>query len=201
MEKEILTKEIAKKLMEIKGEARGVNFKNDSEYVLLKEGEQGLKKVEKELEKLGTPINYKEIKNTDFYPVGLRIISLLAIKKVLSWDDREIKKLCSFAVGVSLIIKLYMKFFYSLPKMVKMSSKIWNEYFTRGVFKVVDYDEEKKWAILRIEEFNLHPVFCCCLEGYLGNIIKMIVGVKEITCEETKCFFKGEKNHEFLVKW
>lgn len=199
--KEEITKEIAKQLMEIEGESRGVHFINDSQYVLSKKGEKGLDKVEKELKELGFPINYRKIKNTDFFPAGLRIISLLAIKKTLGWDNEEIKNLCGFSAGMSFIIRLYMKYFYSIPQMVKMSPRIWREYWTKGSFKVPDYNEEEKWAIVRIEDQDLHPIYCCCLEGYLKSIIKMIVGAEKVICKETKCSFKEGKVHEFLIKW
>lgn len=194
-------KKEAEKLMKIKGEARGVHFKNDAEYVLLKEGKQGLDKVEKELEGAGFPIDYKKIKNTEFYPVGLRGISLLAIKQALGWGDKEIKDLCGFSVVVSLIARIYMKFFYSIPKMIKVAPKIWEEYFTVGSFKVTDYNEKEKSVVLRVKDFDLHPTYCCCIEGFLKNIIKMITGAKEVSCRETKCSFKGGKYHEFLAQW
>lgn len=46
-----LNKEIASKLMKIKGEIRGVDLKADAEFVLKAKGEEGLRKVEKEFKK------------------------------------------------------------------------------------------------------------------------------------------------------
>jgi len=196
----IISKEIAEKLMELKGEARGTHFISDSQYVLAKKGEQGLKKVEEELKKIGFPIEYKKIKNSDFYPIGLRAISLLAIKKVFNWEDEAIRNLCGFATRVSMIIRLYLKFFYSIEKMTKIAPKMWNEYFTVGSLKVTEYDKEEKRVVLRIEDFELHCVYCRCLEGFFGNIVKMVVGVKEVNCKEQKCSVP-ENCHEFVVTW
>ncbi len=197
---DIISKEIAKKLMELKGEARGTHFINDSQYVLAKEGEQGLRKVEEELKKLGFPIEYKKIKNSDFYPIGLRAISLLVIKKVFNWEDEGIRNLCSFAARVSMIIRLYLKFFYSIEKMTKIAPKMWNEYFTIGSLKVTEYDEKEKRVVLRIEDFELHHIYCRCFEGFFGNIVKMVVGAKEVNCKERKCSIP-ENYHEFVVTW
>lgn len=196
----IISKEIARKLMQIKGEARGTHFINDSQYVLTKEGEQGLRKVEEEFKKLGFPIEYKKIKNSDFYPIGLRTISLLVIKKVFNWEDEEIRNLCGFAARVSMVIRLYLKFFYSIEKMTKIAPKMWNEYFTVGSLKVTEYDKKEKRVVLRIEDFELHSVYCRCLEGFLGNIVKMVVGVKEVNCKEQKCS-ASENCHELVVTW
>jgi len=38
-------------LMKIKGEARGTHFKNDADFIIKEKGEDGLKNVEKELER------------------------------------------------------------------------------------------------------------------------------------------------------
>jgi len=196
----IISKEIAGNLMKIKGEARGTHFISDSQYILVKEGEQGLKKIEEELQELGFPIEYKKIRNTDFYPIGLRAISLLAIKKVFNYEDKEVRNLCAFATKVSMIIRLYLKFFCSIEKMSKVAPKMWNEYFTVGSLKMTEYDEKEKRAVLRIEDFELHCIYCRCLEGFFGNIVKMVVGVKEVSCKEQKCSI-GQNFHEFVVTW
>ena len=90
---EELTKETAAKLMQSRGEVKGVVFKTDEKYILKERGEEGLKLLEQELKKLGYPIKYKEIKAMSLHPIGLRAISLLMIKKVFKFDDKEIEKI------------------------------------------------------------------------------------------------------------
>jgi len=199
---EEITKETAKKLMEIEGEVRGVVFKTDSEYLLKEEGEEGLKKLEEELEKLGYPIKFKEIKTMAFYPVGLRVLSLLAIKKVFNFNDEKIKKMGVFATKTSLIIKLFIKYFFSAQRVFyKEAPKIWRKHWTVGELTPVELNEEKKYGILRVKNFNLHPIYCCYLEGYFSGILQMLIKTQKITCEETKCTFRGDEYHEFLLKW
>jgi len=197
---EIITKEIAQNLMKLKGEARGTHFVNDAQYVLENKGDEGLKKVEQELERLGCPMRYKEIKNVDFHPIGMRAISLLVIKKVFNWEDKRIKNLCSFATKTSMIIRLYLKFFYSIEKMVEMAPKLWKDYFTVGSLKVTEYDKQRKRVVLRVEDFVLHSIYCRCLEGFFGGIVKMVVGAKSVNCKETICSV-SENCHEFVVTW
>jgi hypothetical protein len=196
-----IDKKMVKRFLEQKGQARGIHFRNDAEFVLKKKGEKGLKDLETELKKLGCPIDYLKINNLGFYPIGWRPISLLAMEKVFGWKDKEIRELCAYAAGVSLIVKLYMKFFYSLDKMVEKAPEIWKEYFTEGELKVVDYDEQKRYTIIRVENFNLDPVFCRCLEGYFENIIKMVIRTDKVNCQETRCAFDQHDYHEFLIKW
>ena len=197
-----LTKEIAKKLMEIKGETRGVTLNIDREYILKEKGEEGLKKLEEELGKLGYPIKYKKIETLAFYPVGLRAISLLAIKKVFNFDDEKIKEMGFYGTKISLIIKFFIKYVFSFQKIFfKESPKIWREHYTIGELAPVELNEEKKYAILRLKDFNLHPVYCHYLEGYISGLIQLMVKNPKIICEETKCTFKGDEYHEYLIKW
>lgn len=194
-------KEEIKRLMEIKGEARGVHLKNDAEFVLKEKGKEGLEMVEKELEKMGCPIKYEKINQFDFYPVGLRVISLLAIKKTFNWSDEKIKELCRYAMKVSWIIKLLMRYFFSPERVLKEAPKIWEEYFTLGKLEVESYDLNKKYVILKIKNFNLHPLYCRCLEGVFLELGKMIVKPKRITCREIECPFSKGKDHRYLIEW
>ncbi len=198
---EILTKELAEKLMAIKGEVRGFAVKQDGEYILKVKGEEGLEKVEKELGKIGFPIKYSEIKNMEFYPAGSRALSLLAIKKAFTSNDEEMRKVCAFQPKTPLIIKLFMKYFYSIPKIMKKSKTLWRTYWSIGKMNFVEYNEKGKYAILRIEDIDLHPVWCRCNEGYIASLAELVIGKKEIKCVETKCPSRGDRFHEFLLTY
>jgi histidyl-tRNA synthetase len=77
---EEIKKEELDKLMKIEGEIKGVAFQADAKYILEKEGEEGLKKLEKRVKEFGYPIDYRTVRALNFYPIGLRVISLLLIK-------------------------------------------------------------------------------------------------------------------------
>jgi len=195
------TKEAVEKIMKVKGEARGVHFKNDAEFVLKEKGEKGLAMVEKELSGMGCPIDYKKIDQFDFYPAGLRAVSLLAIQKTFNWPDEKIRELCEYSMGFSWVIRLLMKYFFSVEKVAKNVSKTWSQYFTAGQVLVKEYDLEKKYAIIIIKDFDLHPIYCRCFEGVVPGVFKMVVSSKKIVCKEIECAFKGGKEHKFLMKW
>ena len=80
---EIINKETAKKLMEIKGEIRGMDLKSDANFVIKERGKEILNKVEEELKEVGYPVEYEKLETMGFYPGGLRALSLLAVKKPL----------------------------------------------------------------------------------------------------------------------
>jgi hypothetical protein len=197
-----LTKETVKELMEIKGEVKGVTLKTDADHVLKEKGEEGLKRLEIELESLGCQIKYREIKTMAFYPVGLRAISLLAIKKVFNYDDKKIEEMGFLATKRSLIVKLFVKYFLNLQRVFsKEAPRLWKKHYTIGELIPVELNEEKNYAILRLKEFNIHPILCLYLGGYFCGITQMIVKAQQINFKETKCTFRGDDYHEFLITW
>ena len=127
-----ITKEELDNLIKVKGEARGAVFQTDAEYVRLAKGEVGLSKVQEELKRMGHPIDYKNIRATEWYPVGLRAVSLLVIQKVFNWDDKEIEKMGNTAPKYSFIVRLLMKYFLTFPMSYKQSPTYWKNTIPLG---------------------------------------------------------------------
>ncbi|MEI6597110.1 MAG: hypothetical protein WCL13_02770 [bacterium] len=197
-----LNKEIADNLMAMPGEARGVVLKTDGDYVLKEKGEAGLKKLEEELSALSCSIDYKKVKTLSFYPIGLRVISLLAIKKVFSLSDDKIKELGAFASRTSLMVKFFINYFLSVEKVFfNEAPRIWRKHWSIGELIPVELNEEKKYAIIQIKNFKLHPIFCLYLGGYFCGTVQMLVKSAVIDFEETKCSFSGGEYHEYTIKW
>jgi len=197
---EIISKKEFDKFMTIKGESRGASIKGEANFVLKEEGEEGLKKLEDVITKLGYPIKYKEMKTMDFYPLGLEGITLLAIKRLFNYDDKKFQEMGRFESKLSFIIRLFMKYFFSIKRVIKEAPKMWRENYTVGDLKVAEFNEEKRYGIVRLENFRLNSILCENLKGFFPSILQMVAG-KPVTCEETKCVFRGDDYHEFLLKW
>ena len=187
------------KLMEIKGETRGVVFKTDAGFVLREKGKEGLERIEQELKRIGHPIDYDKVETMGFYPLGLRILSLLVIQKVFEFSKEDIKRMGAQAPKRSLITKLFMKYFLSLERTAKESSRMWKEHYTVGQIDVTP-NEKERWCTVRLKNFALHPVLCLYYEGYFSTVMRMIVGVP-VTSEEKECPFRGDKRHEYYFTW
>ena len=195
-----ITKQLADELIKLEGEVRGVSIKADGEIILEKKGEEGLKKLETKLSEIGHPVEFKKIKTMSFYPLGLKAIILLAMQEVFGYHGEDMVRMGEFQSKLSLIIKTFMKYFFSLDKLAQESQNLWSKYYTVGTAKVVELNKEKKHGIIRVENFKLHPLHCKVLCGFFRSIVKMIVR-SPTTCEETKCIFKGDDRHDFLIKW
>ena len=196
-----LNKELVKKLLEMKGEVRGAPLVGDREYVIGHCGKDKLRKVEERLKELGVDLKYEKVKDLGFYPVGLRVISLLALGEICNLNGEGFKNLCFLQPRFSLVVRLFTRFLLSPKKAFEQAPKFWREYFTIGKLSLKEFNEKEGYVILKLENFKLHPLYCKCLEGYIKGIVKIIVRSDKVTCKETKCVFKGDKYHEFLAKW
>lgn len=199
--KPIVTKEELKELKKIKGEVRGIVIETYGKFILKEEGEKGLRKLEEEMNKIGYPIKYREVRVTQFYPLILEAVTLTVIKKLFKYDDKKFQEMGRFeAKADNIILRFFFRYLVSLETVTKAVSKMWRTYFTVGDIKTVDFDEEKRYVILRLENFRFIPILCQNLKGYFEGMTEIILK-KKTTCKETKCIYRGDDYHEFVIKW
>lgn len=192
-----------KKLIKFPGKVRGVVLKWHMKYVLEKKGEEGLRKLEKEIERLGYHIEYKKIKESGWYPVYLVMVSLSTIVAIFNWGRKELIEMAQEAPKVSFVIRFFMKYFVSPEKVVKIAPRLWPRYFNIGSVEAIDFKDTQKdgYVIMRLKKFKLHPFYCFYLGYFFIGMAKLIRLFKTITVEETKCMFRGDNYHEYLIKW
>jgi hypothetical protein len=195
-----IKKEELDKLMKIEGEVRGVVFQTDAKYVLEKEGEEGLKKLEERVKELGYPIDYRGGESLDSHPIGLRVISLLLIKDTFGWSDPEIKRMGYMAPRTSFMVKILIRFFVSFKKVMTESPKYWTKHYTIGSLEVINLDEETKDVTIRLKNFKIHPILCQYYQGYFEMMHEFAAGKAGVESKETKCMFKGDPYHEYVFK-
>jgi hypothetical protein len=200
--------EVIKQAMKNPCKIKGSAFKGELEYILAKKGEEGLKAVEEETKKLGYPIRYKEIKETQWYPISLKMVSFYAFLTTFNWGEEELIEIAESSVKVSYIVRFFMRHFGSVEKIFKVAApRLWKRYFSAGSLETSDfYNVEKRGGggqgILRIKNFKLHPFYCFYLGRFFIGIAKLTdPRFKEINIEETKCMLKGDDYHEYLLKW
>lgn len=203
MEKNLLTKEEIERLRNLEGEARGSTLKGDARYIQEKEGPEALQLLEGKLREIGCPIEYKKIRTASWYPIFLRAISLLTIKRVFNYKEEDIFEMGKTAPKYTLFFaKLATLPFVSLERAVKVyPQKIWKGNFTLGSIENTEFSEERKYMVMRIEDFEIHPILCKFLTGYMVGLSIFVIKSKKINIKETKCPFKGDTYHEFIIWW
>jgi len=197
----MLTKQEAEKIMKIEGNIRGEGILTDVEYAREREGEEGVKKVEKRLAELGYPIKFKEIQSLDWYPQGLDILKILVMKEVFNWTDKDIFEMGTFGPRVSFLVRMLIKYFISAKKSFGESPNYWKQHFDFGELEAHEFNEKKKHIVFRVKNYKTHPVMCIILAGYFLQMSKYVLKSKEVTIKETKCIFKGDPYHEYIVNW
>ena len=196
-----LTKSFANKLAGIEGFVKGTVFDIDYNYVKSNYGLDGLKKVEKKMKDLGYPINYARISRTDDYPMGLRMLSLLVIKETFKMTDKDIIKMGYDAPAVSFIVRLFSRFITTPDSLIKNANTVWQKHFSIGYIKVLDYKKNKKYIKIGLYDFKVNNFYCLFLKGYFARILELSLSNKKVKVKETKCAFKKNDYHEFVLTW
>jgi len=196
-----ISQQEVRRIMLIPGMVRGTVFKTDFEYVKNELGENKTDLLRKKLNDWENPIDYQAIKSLKWYPVGLRVLSLLAIKETFQWGDKEIFELGRSSPKYSFPATMLMRYFISIEIAVKEASRLWQKHYSVGELVPAKVDEKQKQLILHLKNFRIDPVLCVSLKGYFFCIAHYVIRSKKITIQETKCMFKGGPYHEYTIEW
>ncbi len=181
------------------GKVKGEAIKNHFQCIKAREGENGVELVRKKLKEIGYPIGPKKLRPLEWFPAGLADIIVLTAKDVFNWTSDDIFKMGNSAPKYSFIMRLLMKSFINLKSVFKEAPKYWREHFTSGKLEAYEFNEKKKYLIIRLKHW-CHPVMCDFYKGYFLRVAQFVKRGK-LSIEETKCVNKGDPYHEFVINW
>jgi hypothetical protein len=196
-----ISHEDLEKIQKIEGEVIGASLQEDAQFIRQKEGEEGLKKLETEMAKLGYPLKLEEIKSFQWYPLSLNLLCLVVARNIFDWPDDTFRENGRFSAKVSLIAKVMMKYFISLRRCLAEAGNYWRKYYTVGELKAEGINEKEKLAFLVLRDFTGHPLLCRILEGYFWQVISYVVPKEKLIVQEIECVLKGGKAHRFKITW
>jgi len=198
MAKDMSLKKEADRLMKIKGNTRGSDFKSLGAYILQKYGEKELLLLEKKMEELGYPLHFNEIDPLKWYSESLNVLAIIVAKHLFGWKDLFEIGYASpqFSVGIRLFIRLS-----SLERILKETSRTWRKFLDVGTLEFVEYNKKEKYAVIRLKDYKTHPDMCRYYVGYFLRIVEYTQKGKNMTMEETKCMYKGDPYHEYVARW
>lgn len=188
------------KIKKLKGKIRGQEIKNHFKCIEELEGKETREKVEKKLDEFGMLPDYKKYKDFKWYPIKIDAAIILVAKEVLGWGTEELKEHGRNLAKISFVKKVFVKYFISIEKMLKNLDKVWEKYFNIGSFEIKRGEEEKMFRI-KIKDFDIHPSFCKVLIGYIAGSLSLIISSNKVEGIETKCTFKGDDFHEFILRY
>lgn len=190
-----LTKDKVAKMKEVSGETRGVVFDTDINFIKRNGGEDGFKKIKARLEELGESLEYEKIQTMEFYPLWKRMLSLAVIKDVLELDDQEIERMGKEAPKISLLIRMFARFFFSIEETIKQAAEMWSKHYTIGSIEAGVIKEGETSIILK--DISVPEIFLVYLGGYLKTIVEMIVNEKVSVSRRPL----GDNIHEYRCTW
>ncbi len=82
--------ERAKTIMEKPGRTKGEAIRFLAEYIKNKEGEEELSRLEKKLEEMGYPLDFKKVKPLNWIKEGYVALVLNLTKELFGWTDEDI---------------------------------------------------------------------------------------------------------------
>ena len=201
-EKDELFKEEVKKLMRIKGETKGSELVSFAKYIREKRGEEGLRMVEKKMEELGHPFHFDTASEMGrWYPESINVLSILVAKHLFGWDKEDIFNFGYNSAKYSFILKIFVKYFVSFRMVFEGAPKYWRKFLNVGEIEIVEFNEEKKYLILRIINYMFHPIMCDYYAGFFKRIAENSVKSENVKSEETRCSYRGEPYHEYRISW
>ncbi len=189
--------------MQKKGDVRGAVFQTDANYISKYGREGDLKRVEEKLKEWGIDLRYDDVRPMGWYPVSWKVISLLAVKDVLGWNDENIREMGKNAPRVSIIVKLFFKLFPDIEKFAQQIPNYWRKHYTVGELGVVELEKEKRTMLIHLKDFSLHPVMCKYLEGYFEQATKLTRPEDSVvTATEVQCSFRDKVSYEsYRLSW
>jgi predicted hydrocarbon binding protein len=196
------TQELINKLKDRQGKTRGVAIITTVAYIQKMKGENGINLVEKELEKLGYPLDLRQIDKSQWYHCLIDPLIMVIAKNAFGWQDKDFYDAGYFAPQVSPIAKIFLRYFISIDKAFQGASKYWKRYYSFGKLEAVEMDKEKKYFVLRLKDYDLSPLLCVYHKGYFVRTACFTLGKeKNISIEEPKCIHRGDSYHEYRITW
>lgn len=188
-------------LFRLPGLARGVTLKTDAAYTISKWGEEGLAAVQEKTKEWRHEIEYEKIKNTEWVPVGLRILSLLAIREVFHLGPKDIFQMGYAAPSSSFLVKFFLKYFLTLRQTYYQSPQYWKTHYTVGILETPTFDAKKKYLVVRIKNFVIHPLMCQYFAGYFLRIGEIASKNKRMRIQKIHCPTLKNPLYEFTIRW
>jgi len=197
----MISKEGVVKIMQIPGNVRGGVLQADIDFIQKKEGKEGVRLVEEAMVDLGYRFNFKKIELGEWYPEAMSVLTILVARDLFDWSEKDIFDMGYSAPTSSFISKILMRYFLSLKRFIEEVPTYWRKHFDFGELEPHDFSEEKKYIVLREKDYKFHPLMCVYHTGYYLRVAQFAIKSSDITIEETKCVFKGDPYHEYVIKW
>jgi hypothetical protein len=136
--------EIAKILRENnQGKFRTELIRAEKDYIIHKEGEEGLKKVKEKMRELGGDIDFDKLLSRDWEENWKHVFFVIVAKEVLNWTDDDVFQMAIYCPRVSFMLKTLMQYFVSVDIVFANVSTYWKKHYNFGDVEPVEINKEE----------------------------------------------------------
>ncbi len=194
-------KAIAERIKNIKGNVKGDAIVNHVAFIRSREGKEALKAVEKKMKDLGHQIDFTTINRFDWYPAALASFVMIVAREMFNWNDDVIIESGKFGARNSFIMRMFVRVFVSPKNFFEFLPRYWKKQYDFGELNLVELDENKKSATVRIKNYEINKINCLAFLGYGQEMARYATGSESIAINEVKCIYNGDPYHEFKIMW
>lgn len=197
----MIEEEEIKNIENISGNVRGEKFYTTLPYLQKREKNGEVKRVLEEMEKAGYPLSMKEINSSKMYPIKMAILLFVISKDVFNWNEEDIFEMGRFAPRTSYVTKLLLRNLVSIKTIFNKAPDTWRNHYDFGSLEAIEINTEEKYLVVRVKDFNVHPITCPYHAGYFQAMTEFCVKSKEVKTVEKKCVHNGDDYHEYHISW
>ncbi len=199
--KQETAEELVKRTRGSSGKVKAEVIRIEKEYVLQREGEEGVAKLEKRMNELGAEIDFKKLDSMTWEEEWKNSLMVVVAKEIFNWTEEDIFEMGRYSPRASFFIKSIIQYLVSIEVVFDNMGKYWDKHHDFGSLEAVELNKVKKYLVLRKKGFFTHPLMCIYHAGYFQGVAEFVIKSKEVNIEETRCMHKGDEYHEYRISW
>jgi len=188
-------------LERIPGNVRGAVIIENLNFLERKAGQERVNKVKQRFREFSCDIDLDNLKPLEFYPEHYSVLLILMVAEILDFKEEDVFKMGEESFKYASFIKFFVTYFVSIERCFKEAPKYWQRHFDFGKIEKVEFNGEERYAVFRVIGYKFHPIMCIYHKGCFYQIAQLAIGTKKVSLEETKCVFRGDPHHEYVIRW
>ncbi len=173
----------------------------EKEYILSKEGEEGLNRVFERMKELGTELDFKKLESQTWEEEWKNSLMVVVCKEIFNWTEEDIFEMGRYSPRASFFIKSIIQYLASIDVVFQNMNTYWRKHHDFGELEPTEINKEEKYLIIRKKGFYTHPLMCLYHAGYFKGVSEFVLRSKDINIEETKCMHRGDEYDEYKITW
>jgi hypothetical protein len=193
--------ELVKKIKNNSGKVKAEVIRIEKEYILQKEGEEGLLKVKERMKELGVEMDFQKLDSLTWEKEWKNSLMVVVAKEVFNWTEDDVFEMGRYSPRASFFIKSIIQYLVSIEMVFNNMGKYWDKHHDFGALDAIEISQEKKHLIMRKKGFFTHPLMCIYHAGYFKGVAEFVIKSKNVNIEEVKCVHKGDDYDEYKITW